>query len=131
VSRRERCETHVLYPGSDLARTAPRALARTLDKLARVVQLLPEIGWLGGDRPVVADFFVAEAAETVRYVFGPVRDMPLRARFPRLFEHAERVSARPAIIRERDRRPPNPTASANKRHAVERIYALDLSTLGL
>jgi hypothetical protein len=57
--------------------------------------------------------------------------MPLRARFPRLFEHAEMVSTRPAIIRERDRRPPNLTASANERHAVERIYALDLSTLGL
>ena len=121
----------VLYPGSDLAKSSQRPLGRVLDKLSRVAQCLPVTGWFGGDRPVVADFFVAEAVETVRYVLGPARDGPLRARLPRLFDHAERVAARPAIVREREHRPPNLTVSPNERNAVERIYALDLSTLGL
>ena len=122
---------NVLYPGVDLAAALPRLCSRVLDKLSRLEALLPSDGWLGVERPTVADFFVAEAAEVTSYVLGPDRLASLRARLPRLFVHAERVRMRPAIARAWDRRPPNFTANPNERAAIERLRSLDLSAVGL
>src|SRR5688500_2001742 len=93
------------YPGIDLGRAAPRLVGRLFDKLDRLDVRIPERGWIGGERPVVADFFAAEAIETTRYILGGAREDALRARWPRLAGHAERIRERPAIAREWERRP--------------------------
>jgi glutathione S-transferase len=119
----------VLYPGADRTKALPRLLVRMLDKLSRVEALLPRDRWLGGEKPTVADFFAAEAAEVMQYILGPDRLAPLRSRLPLLFAHAERIRMRPAILRAWGRRPPNFTASPTEQSAVERLRSLDLSAV--
>jgi glutathione S-transferase len=87
----------VLYPGVDLARTYPRLLARMIEKLALLDAHLPPGVWIGGARPVIADFFAAEALEAVRYLLAPGHDAALRAKLPRLAYLADQVRTRPAI----------------------------------
>jgi glutathione S-transferase len=121
----------VVYPGVDLARAVPRIAGRLFDKLDRLDARIPERGWLGGERPVVADFFAAEALETTRYVLGGSRDHAMRERWPRLAGHADRVRARPAIAHAWERRPPSFTTRADEPVAVARLRALDYGALGL
>jgi hypothetical protein len=122
----------VIYPGANLAVSAPRILGRMLDKLRRLDRLMPEPGgWLGGHGPVVADFFAAEALELMRYLFGGDREPALQERLPRLFAHADAVRARPSLEEEWERRPPNLTANPNENAAIARLRALDSSSLGL
>jgi glutathione S-transferase len=120
-----------LFPGVDLAKAVPRLAGHVVDKLARLGGVLPPTGWLGGDRPAVADFFAAEATEVVRVLLGPAREERLRAKHPRPFAHAARIRERPAIAQAWTNRPPNLTASPDELAAVERIHALDLSSLAL
>src|SRR5260221_9390189 len=51
----------IIYPGADPVTSAPGVLGRMLEKLGRLDARLPASGaWLGGERPVVADYFAAE-----------------------------------------------------------------------
>ena len=119
----------LVYPGADLGRAIPRLAARMFDKLDRLDARIPD-GFLGGDRPVVADFFAAEAVETTRYVLGASRDAALRARWPRLAGHADRIRARPAIARAWETRPATFTARPDEPVAVARLRAFDYGLLG-
>ncbi len=121
----------VLYPGVSFAAAVPRPLARAIDKVARVGALLSADGWIGGARPKVADFFLAESVELLCYFVGPEREGALRGRLPGALEHAERVRARPALALAWTARPKTFTASPDEVAAVARVHALDLSAIGL
>jgi glutathione S-transferase len=120
-----------LYPGISRDVTVLRPMSRVLEKMRRLSLLLPPSGWLGGDRPTVADFFLAEGLEVARYVLGPARDDRLLAMFPRLFAHADGIKRRPAVKAEWARRPARFTASSAEPSAVEMIGTLDLASVGL
>jgi glutathione S-transferase len=120
-----------VYPGVDLDRAAPRLVGRLFDKLDRLDVRIPERGWLGGERPIVPDFFAAEALETTRHILGVSRDDALRARWPRLTGHADRIRERPAIVRAWERRPATFTTRPDEPVAVARLRALDYGALGL
>jgi glutathione S-transferase len=122
-----------LYPGVDVAALAPRRLGATLGKLTRLSALLPEESgapWLGGTRPVVADFFLCEAVEILRYLLGPLRDEPLRRRIPRAFAAAERLRALPALAKAWEARPPQLTANPDEPALVDRVRGYDLTSIG-
>jgi glutathione S-transferase len=124
----------LLYPGADVATTTPRVLGRSLDKLGRLSALLPAGGgapWLGGSRPAVADFFLCEAVEVMRYLLGPSRDGSLQHRIPRAFAHAERLRALPSQAKPWEARPRRLTASPDEPASVERVRAYDLTSIGL
>jgi glutathione S-transferase len=121
----------LIYPGADLAGAFPLLVGRMLEKLTGLDRLIPEPGWLGGSKPVMADFFAAEAVEALAYLLGPARDEALRARLPRLTTLAQRVRARPAIARAWERRLEQFTSRPDEPAAVARLRALDLSPVGL
>jgi glutathione S-transferase len=115
----------LLYPGVDLASAFPFHLGRMLDKLGRLDAHVPEMGWLGGERPGMADFFAAEAVEAQRYLLGPAREEALQMRLPRLTALAQRVQSRPALAGAWKNRPQQFTARADEIATVERLRALD------
>lgn len=121
----------VLYPGGDLASAFPLLLGRMLDKLARLDRQIPEAGWLGGHKPVMADFFAAEAVEAMRYLLGPAREEGLCSRLPRLAALAQRIRARPAVARAWESRPEQFTSRPDEAAVAERLRALDLSPAAL
>ena len=116
----------LLYPGADLARGFSFHLGRMLDKLGRLDAHIPENGWLGGERPGMADFFAAEAIEAQRYVLGPAREKALHTRLPRLTALAQRVQARPAIASVWESRPQQFSGRPDEIAIIERLRALDL-----
>ena len=124
----------LLYPGVDVATITPRKLDWSLGKLVRLSTLLPGDGgapWLGGSRPVVADFFLGEAVEVMRYLLGPSRDGFLQQRIPRAFAQAERLRALSSLARAREARPAQFTASPEEPASVARVRGYDLSSIGL
>jgi glutathione S-transferase len=121
----------LLYPGADIAGVLPLHLTRILDKLGRLDTRIPEVGWLGGERPGIADFFAAEAVEAQRYILGPAREEALHTRLPRLTALAQRVKARPAIASAWKNRPEQFTARPDEVAVVEHLRALDLSLAAL
>jgi len=121
----------LLYPGVDLASAFPRHLARMLEKLGRLDRQIPGAGWLGGEKPGMADFFAAEAVEAQRYVLGPAREHLLHTRLPRLAALAQRVKERPALAGAWKSRPEQFTARPDELALVERLRALDLSAADL
>jgi glutathione S-transferase len=116
----------LIYPGVELANVFPGQLTRMLDKLGRLDARIPEAGWLGGDRPGMADFFAAEAVEAQRYLLGPAREEALHRRLPRLTALAQRVRARPALASAWTSRPRQFTGRPDEIAIVERLRALDL-----
>lgn len=124
----------LLYPGADVATVTPRKLDWSLGKLARLSTLLPDDSgapWLGGSRPVVADFFLGEAVEVTRYLLGPSRDGLLQQRIPRAFAHAERLRARSSLATAWGARPARFTANPEEPASVARIRGYDLTNIGL
>jgi glutathione S-transferase len=111
----------VLYPGVDLAVAAPRHARRMLGKLERLEATLPD-GFLGGPRPVMADFFAAEGLETMIHVLDPSRAEALASRLPRLATLAGRIRERPAIARLH--RPDRFTGRPDEAAVLERMRAL-------
>jgi glutathione S-transferase len=120
-----------VYPGADLQRILPRMIMGLLDKLDPVDDVVPEMGWLGGERPALADYFAAEAYEAKRYLLGPARERWLKARLPSLAGLAERIKQRPAIAEAWKQRPATFTSNPNERAIIEKIRAVDLSSIGL
>jgi glutathione S-transferase len=121
----------LIYPGMDQAASYPRMLSRTLEKASHVEAALPEQGWFGGDDPTLADFFVAEAVEALRYVLGPTRDERFTARLPRLTSFAARVRTRPTLATAWQKRPDRFTGRPDEPAALDRLRAIDLSALRL
>jgi glutathione S-transferase len=120
------------YPGGDMAHGFRTILSRTvLPKLELLDAHLPETAWVGGDRPVVADFFVSETLELVRYLLGPARDAALARRVPRIAALAGRVAERPSLARAHADRPARFAARADEETLVEGLRAVDLSSVGL
>jgi glutathione S-transferase len=68
-------------------------------KLERIERLVAARGqrFLGGERPVVADFFVFEAIESMHVLFGGRFETWLRSH-PRLAELRASIAARPRIV---------------------------------
>jgi glutathione S-transferase len=124
----------VLYPGADVAATTPRVLGWSLGKLGRMSALLPEDSgapWLGGSRPVVADFFLCEAVEAMRYLLGPSREGSLQQRIPRAFAHAERLRSLPSLAKAWEARPRQFTAGPDEPASVDRVRGYDLTSIGV
>lgn len=124
----------VLYPGADFATNTPRILGWSLGKLGRLSALLPDGGgapWLGGSRPAVADFFLCEAVEVMRYLLGPSRDGSLRQRIPRAFAGVEHLRALPSLTKAWEARPLRLTANPDEPASVDRVRAYDLTSIGL
>ncbi len=120
----------LMYPGADLGRAYPGLLGRMLEKLGAQEACSPDAGWLVGDKPTMADFFVGESVEVVRYLLGRAREDALRARFPRLTSLEDRIQSRPAIARLAPRRCATFTARPDEPAIVERVRAQDLSSAG-
>jgi glutathione S-transferase len=124
----------VMYPGVDVATITPRKLDWSLGKLVRLSTLLPDDSgapWLGGSRPVVADFFLGEAVEVTRYLLGSSRDGFLQQRVPRAFAHAERLRALPSLTKEWEARPARFTANPEEPASIARVRGYDLTSIGL
>jgi glutathione S-transferase len=121
----------MLYPGADVATAFRWILGRMVEKLERLDAIAPEGAWLGGAEPAVADFFAGESVEVTTYLLGPARRDALVARLPRLAALAARVRARPSLGGQWERRPDRFTARPEEDAVVERIRALDLSSLRL
>jgi Glutathione S-transferase, C-terminal domain len=85
--------------------------------------------FFGGASPDVADFFAAEAVETIRYVIGPGREPALRSRLPQLAAHTDRIRARPAVACAWTSRPSTFTARPDEPAIIERFRAADLSMI--
>jgi glutathione S-transferase len=103
----------LLHPGGDLAGAFPLYMGRMLDKLTRLDTQVPEAGWFGGSRPVMADFYAAEAVEALRYLLGPAREEG------------------PALVRAWQSRPEQFTARPDEAAVIERLRGLDLSQAAL
>jgi glutathione S-transferase len=117
--------------GGDLRRSLAAVAPRTLQKLGFVDRQIPESGWIGGDQPVVADFFATEAFEVVRYVLGPARDSLLGERFPRLDARARSMRSRPKLATAWRDRPQRFTARPDEDVVIAQLRAVDLSSAGL
>src|SRR5262245_11922046 len=115
------------YPGSDPTRAFVLHAPRIMSKLERLEAALGTAQWFGGEHPLTADFFAAEAIETVAYVLGPARQTAFEARAPRLMSLAERVRKRPALAEVYETRPPRMTTRADEEAVVARIRVADLS----
>jgi glutathione S-transferase len=98
--------------------------ARILHKVDRLERMLASSGdpFFGGHRPVVADFFVAEALDMTRAVIGERLDAAL-GRALRLAEMRERMARRDAIARYigEGKRPTRLTGSPNEAESLARI----------
>ena len=78
----------MMYPGADVARSFAFVGARVLEKL-ECIEACSDATWIGGDRPVMADFFATEAYVCGGLVFGPKRQAALAKRLPRLHERRD------------------------------------------
>jgi hypothetical protein len=98
--------------------------ARILHKVDRLERMLASSRdpFFGGHRPVVADFFVAEALDMTRAVIGKRFDAAL-GRALRLAEMRERMAGRDAIARYigEGKRPTRLTGSPNEAESLARI----------
>lgn len=121
----------MLYPGIDSSKVLPAFFGRVADKLKRLEAIAPESGFLGGHRPLMSDFFAAGTLHALRYTLGPARDAALQAQMPRLFAISSALEQRPALSAAIKNRPAHFTAHPNEPAAVEKLRALDLSSLGL
>jgi glutathione S-transferase len=119
-----------LFPGADCGRAFANLAPRILQKVECLEKQIPVTGWVGGATPVVADFFVAEAFDVLRYVLGPRRGVALAERFPRLSALAGAVSERPRVAAIDDR-PARFTGRSDEDRVLEQIGATDLSSIGL
>jgi glutathione S-transferase len=119
----------LLYPGADLTKTFAFLVDGMAAKLSGVESIPAPGAWIGGESPVVADFFAAEAFEVMSYLLGPDRLFTLRAKLPKLTALAARIRELPALAREWERRPLQFTARADERVAVERIRSAVSSSL--
>ena len=115
----------LMWPGADLARGLAFRLDRMQQKLACLDAQLGD-GWVGGERPVMADFFAGEAFELQRYLVGPAREQRLVAALPRLAGLANRLRARPSLAAAWQTRPPRHTARPDEEAAVARLHELRL-----
>lgn len=118
------------YPGADLGRSLAAVLPSLLAKLALLEASLPSAGWVGGERPVMPDFFLTEAFEVLSYVLGAEREPRLRERVPRLSALAARVRELPVLAHARETRPTRFTGRPDEDAVLAKLHSADLSTLG-
>jgi glutathione S-transferase len=117
--------------GGDPGRSLATVVPRILQKMGFVDRQIPENGWLGGDQPVVADFFATEAFEVARHVLGPARDGVLFERLPRLAARARSMRSRPKLAAAWRERPQRFTGRADEDVVIAQLRAVDLSSAGL
>jgi glutathione S-transferase len=98
--------------------------ARILRKIARIDRMLASRHepFFGGQRPVIADFFVVEAVDIARGALGARIDAAL-GKAPRLAAMREQLARRDAIARyvAEGRRPTRLSGSPNEGDSLERI----------
>jgi glutathione S-transferase len=119
----------LVWPGVDLEKAWSIHLGRMLGRLASLDEDVPDAGFFGGARPVMADFYADEAYATWCYMLGPEREPALRERLPRLAALHDRVGARPRLAGIRRDRPARFTGRPDEDAIVERMRALDLSSI--
>jgi glutathione S-transferase len=119
------------YPGAD----AGQALVTNIPSILKKTELLDReiegAAWIGGDGPVVADFFAGEAFEVLCYVLGPDRALALRERLPRLAALALAVRERPRLAGAMQSRPARFTGRPDEDRVIQHFRGVDLSSIGL
>ena len=113
----------LLHPGAEPARSLAVALPRVLQKFETL-----DAGWaggafIGGDRPTMPDFFVAEAIEALRYVLGPSHEAWLEDTLPHSHVLAEGLLVRPGLAGCWQSRPARFTARLDEDQVVARLRA--------
>jgi glutathione S-transferase len=120
----------LLFPGSDAKRVTARQSPRWRSKLARAAALLPrDRPFLGGESPVIADFFLFEAFDTLGMVLGPELAPQLERELPRLTRLARDLLARPRVASVYAARPPRFTGRPDEPQVLARLHASDPSEL--
>jgi glutathione S-transferase len=120
----------LLFPGSDAKGVTARQSPRWRSKLARAAALLPrDRPFLGGEAPVIADFFLFEAFDTLGMLLGPALAPRLERELPRLTRLARDLLARPRVASVYAARPPRFTGRPDEPQVLARLHAGDPSEL--
>ncbi|MEO6602732.1 MAG: glutathione S-transferase C-terminal domain-containing protein [Polyangiaceae bacterium] len=120
----------LLHPGADPVRSLAMALPQVLQKCEILDAELTGGAFIGGDRPTIPDFFVAEAIEALRYVLGPSHEAWLEGTLPRSHDLAARLRARPGLVDCWRKRPTNFTARLGEDQVVARLRVARYSETG-
>ncbi len=111
-------------PDAEAAARFSNHQARILHKVERLERMLASSAdpFFGGNRPAIADFFVAEALDMTRAVLGARFDAAL-GRAPRLAEMGERLARRDVIARyiAEGKRPTRLTGRPDEAESLARI----------
>ena len=118
----------VAFPGTEPVAALDRQLARSIDKLASLDGLVgAESGLLfGGTTPGVADFFVYEGFDALRYVLAGPTAEALRRRLPALDAHRRRMLDDPGLRHPHDR-PARFTTRPDEDAVVATLHERDFS----
>jgi glutathione S-transferase len=113
----------VYNPGGDPVRSMAVAWPRVLKKLESLEAGLAGGAFMGGERPTMPDFFLAEAIETVRYMLGVSHQAWLEGRLPQAHALAARLRTRPALAGCWQTRPARFTARPEEDEVIGRLGA--------
>ena len=118
----------VLVPGVDPQDALRGRLPLLLAKLAALDRVIggEAAGYFGGKSPTIADFFLYEVLDVVRYVLNNEEREALVARLPGLHAHREALAHHPAMGPGTNR-PQAYTGRPDEGEAVGALRALDLS----
>jgi glutathione S-transferase len=120
----------VLFPGADARDVTKRRVPRWVSKLERGAALLgDDHRFLGGDAPVVADFFLFEAFDAVRTLLGPPHSPRLERELPRLARLTSDMLGRPRFASCHARRPPRFTGRPDELEVLARVHECDPAEL--
>jgi glutathione S-transferase len=120
----------VLFPGADPRGVTARQLPRWLTKLRHAGALLPDDRpFLGGDAPVVADFFLYEAFDAVASLIGPRLAVRLEREAPRLARLVRDVRARPRMAESQPQRHARFTGRPDEAEVLQRVHACEPAEL--
>ncbi len=120
----------LLFPGADPKSATARQSPRWRSKLARAAALLPDdLPFLGGEAPVIADFFLFEAFDTLGMLLGSALVPRLERELPRLARLARDILARPRVASVYAARPPRFTGRPDEPQVLARLHACNPSEL--
>jgi len=120
-----------LSPQLRLEDAISEKLPKILDKLRSVDRLVPnDDKYFGGNIPSVADFFVFEAFDAIRYFLGP-NNAPLTQRLRELDGLSRRLLSRPrfAAMFTAGFRPASMTSYPEENAVIEKARAIEWTTV--
>jgi glutathione S-transferase len=120
----------VIFPGADPGGVTALHLPRWISKLRRAGALLPEDrSFLGGDAPLVADFFLYEAFDAVASLIGPRLAPRLEREVPRLARLVRDVRVRSRMAASEAQRHPRFTGRPDEPEVLRRVHAREPAEL--